>query len=66
MLSEWQAMLANMQLKRTIASYEKVEERTHKARKSLMEEQSLVTKLVRSYTSELYCWEWIHLSQQSP
>lgn len=45
-----------------IASYENVDPKQYRARTALVEEQSLLKRIISSYAREQYFWEWIHLS----
>jgi hypothetical protein len=39
-----------------------VDPRDNKGRANLISEQTLISRLIRSYVKEQYFWQWIHLS----
>ena len=61
-VNEWTKMEKNIELKREVASYEQAFVQESKARRTILEEQHMVLRLVRSYLKEQYFWQWLHVS----
>lgn len=61
LLREWKAATLNLKLKNLIFNYEDNVRNPTKVRVDMHKEQALISKLMRSYLKEHYCWEWIHL-----